>query len=202
MCKVNQNGQKPCRIFFVPLHSEMNDAENTIETLKRLVCEGAGVTAHTPGDFYAIAAYVEGRTHEGIGLTTVKRLWQYGGLSSKPRQATLDVLARAVGYRSYDDFREHYGDCSPSSDIVLGANIKNSDLAPGDRLMLRWNPGREVTAEYLGNSTFRIVSSVASKLAVGDTFFAHNRKKAYLCICQLPHGQPPRAVAYICKTRS
>lgn len=135
MCKVNQNGQKPCRIFFVPLHSEMNDAENTIETLKRLVCEGAGVTAHTPGDFYAIAAYVEGRTHEGIGLTTV-------------------------------------------SDIVLGANIKNSDLAPGDRLMLRWNPGREVTAEYLGNSTFRIVSSVASKLAVGDTFFAHNRKKS------------------------
>lgn len=150
----------------------MNDAENTIETLKRLVCEGAGVAAHTPGDFYTIMAYVESRTHEGIGLSTVKRLWQYGGLSSKPRQATLDVLARAVGYRSYDDFREHYGDCSPSSDIVLGDGIKHSDLMPGDRLMLRWNPGREVTAEYLGNSTFRIVSSIASKLAVGDTFQA------------------------------
>lgn len=152
----------------------MNNDDNTLETLKRLVCEGAGVAAHTPGDFYTytIMAFVEGRTHEGIGLTTVKRLWQYGGLSSKPRQATLDVLTRSIGYRSYDDFATHYGRGGESSNIVLGGGIKVSDLFLGERLMLRWNPGREIEVEYLGNQTFRIVKSVASKLASGDTFQA------------------------------
>lgn len=150
----------------VSLQSEMSNDDNTLETLKRLVCEGAGVAAHTPGDFYTIMAFVEGRTHEGIGLTTVKRLWQYGGLSSKPRQATLDVLARSIGYRSYDDFATHYGRGGESSNIVLGGGIKVSDLFLGERLMLRWNPGREIVVEYLGNQTFRIVKSVASKFPV------------------------------------
>lgn len=144
----------------------MSNDDNTLETLKRLVCEGAGVAAHTPGDFYTIMAFVEGRTHEGIGLTTVKRLWQYGGLSSKPRQATLDVLARSIDYRSYDDFATHYGRGGESSNIVLGGGIKVSDLFLGERLMLRWNPGREIVVEYLGNQTFRIVKSVASKFPV------------------------------------
>ena len=125
----------------------MSNDDHTLETLKRLVCEGAGVAAHTPGDFYTIMAFVEGRTHEGIGLTTVKRLWQYGGLSSKPRQATLDVLARSIGYRSYDDFATHYGRGGESSNIVLGGGIKVSDLFLGERLMLRWNPGREIVVE-------------------------------------------------------
>lgn len=150
----------------------MNNDDHTLETLKRLVCEGAGVAGHTPGDFYTIMAYVEGRTREGIGLTTVKRLWQYGGLSSKPRQATLDVLARSIGYRGYDDFAAHYGKGGDSSNIVLGCGIKVSDLGLGDRLVLRWNPGREIEVEYLGNQTFRIVRSVASKLVAGDTFQA------------------------------
>lgn len=150
----------------------MNNGDQTLEDLKRLVCEGAGVSAYTPGDFYTIMAYVEGRTHEGIGLTTVKRLWQYGGLSSKPRQATLDVLSRSIGYRNYDDFAAHYGHGGDSSNIVLGGGVKASDLALGERLMLRWNPGREIVIEHLGNQTFRVVSSVASKLAAGDTFQA------------------------------
>ena len=47
-----------------------------------------------------------------------------------------------------------------------------SDLLPGEHLQLRWNPGSEVVVEYLGNLTFRVTASVASKLAVGDTFQA------------------------------
>lgn len=148
------------------------ERNENIETLRRLVCEAAGCQANTPGDFYTIMAFVESRTHESIGLTTIKRLWQYGGLSSTPRMATLDVLARAIGYLHYADFCEHYGDCTPSSDLVLGPNVKASDLLPGDQLMLRWNPGREMTVEYLGNSTFRVLKIEGSKLSVGDTFQA------------------------------
>lgn len=150
----------------------MSDNDIHLETLKRLVCEGAGVQAATPADFVAIVAYVENRTRESIGLTTVKRVWQYGGMGAKHRPSTLNMLARSVGYRSYDDFCTHYGDCSPSSDIVPKGGVRSDDLLPGKRLLLRWNPGREVVAEYIGNNTFRVISRTASKLAVGDTFQA------------------------------
>ena len=155
----------------------MNHSDNsTIDTLRRLICEAAGCEAGSPADLYTLKLFIESRTHETIGLTTVKRFWQYGGLSSQPRQSTLNVMARAIGYRSYDDFCEHYGDCSPSSDIVLGKGVKVTELKSGERLMLRWNPGREVVVEYLGNSTFRVLSSEGSKLHADDTvqaaFFA------------------------------
>lgn len=172
--QTDQYGWRHCAIFFVSLQSDMDNNDTLLETLKRLVCEGTGVQAssQTPADFQAIVAFIENRTHESIGLTTVKRVWQYGGLSAKHRPSTLHLLARAVGYRSYEDFCTHYGDCTPSSDIIPGGGIRVSDLLPGERLMLRWNPGREVVAEYLGNLTFRVTASVASKLAVGDTFQA------------------------------
>ena len=151
----------------------MNHSDNsTIDTLRRLICEAAGCEAGSPADLYTLKLFIESRTRETVGLTTVKRFWQYGGLSSQPRQSTLNVMARAIGYRSYDDFCEHYGDCSPSSDIVLGKGVKVTELKSGERLMLRWNPGREVVMEYLGNSTFRVLSSEGSKLHADDTFQA------------------------------
>ena len=151
----------------------MNHSDNsTIDTLRRLICEAAGCEAGSPADLYTLKLFIESRTRETVGLTTVKRFWQYGGLSSQPRQSTLNVMARAIGYRSYDDFCEHYGDCAPSSDIVLGKGVKGTELKSGERLMLRWNPGREVVVEYLGNSTFRVLSSEGSKLHADDTFQA------------------------------
>ena len=143
-----------------------------LDNLRRLICEAAGCEAKSPADLYTLVAFIENRTRETIGLTTVKRMWQYGGLSSKPRQSTLNVMARSIGYRNYDDFCEHYGDCTPSSDIVLGESIKVSDLKSGDRLMLRWNPGREIVVECLGNSTFRVLKSEGGKLHADDTFQA------------------------------
>ena len=151
----------------------MSQSDKTnIETLRRLLCEAAGCDAKSPADFYTIMSFIESRTKESVGLTTVKRFWQYGGLISKPRQSTLNVMAQAIGYRGYDDFCEHYGDCSPSSNIVLGKGVKSADMKPGERLMLRWNPGREIEVEYLGNCTFRIVRSEGSKLQANDTFQA------------------------------
>ena len=162
----------PYRSLSIFLQPEMDTDQTHLQTLKRLVCEATGCEALTPGDFYSIMAFVEGRTHEVIGLTTIKRLWQYGGMQSSPRRATLNVLARAIGYRNYGDFCEHYADTDSASDPVLGEGVKVSDLGLGDHMELRWNPGRDIVVEYLGNSTFRVLHSEASKLAVGDTFQA------------------------------
>ncbi len=150
----------------------MENKDIHIETLLRLVSEGAGVLTYTPSAFQSIADFLELRTREKIGLTTIKRLWNYGGMDSSPRVGTLNILARSIGYRSFEDFCSHYGDCTPSSDIVLGSGIKVADLQRSDRVVLRWNPGREIVIDYLGNNTFRILKSEGSKLRAGDTFQA------------------------------
>lgn len=46
-----------------------------IETLRRLICEASGVSGTSPSDFLVIMGYIERRTRETIGLTTLKRVW-------------------------------------------------------------------------------------------------------------------------------
>ena len=152
----------------------MKNDEQHIETLKRLLCEATGCEAKRPGDFLIMSVFVRNRTRQTVGVNTLKRLYHYGGETVEPRMETLNVLARSLCYRNYADFCQHHGDGlqNQSSDVVLGVHISSSALMTGQRVCLRWNPGRECVAEYLGNDTFRVVASEQTKLVVGDTFQA------------------------------
>ncbi|MBQ4376443.1 MAG: hypothetical protein II793_01960 [Bacteroidales bacterium] len=147
--------------------------EEHMEKLKQLLCEASRCEARHATDFIIMSVYIRQRTHETVGVNTLKRFYNYGCQSAIPRMQTLNVLARSLGYRNYDDFCNHYADTSDSaSDIVMGQHISSSLLVVGERILLRWNPGRECLAEYLGNDTYRVVTSQQTKLAVGDTFQA------------------------------
>ncbi|MBQ7279515.1 MAG: hypothetical protein IJR13_02155 [Bacteroidales bacterium] len=153
----------------------MNESEiQHIETLKRLLCEAAGCEAQRATDFIVLAVYVRSQTRVNIGVNTLKRLFHYGSEHAMPRLETLNVLARSLGYRSYSDFCTHYGTSATaqSSDVVLGPHVSTSSLLEGQRIRLRWNPGRECVAEYLGNDTFRVIRSEQTKLQPNDTFQA------------------------------
>lgn len=144
--------------------------EEHIEKLRQMLCEASCCDAQCASDFVVMANYVLHRTHETVGVNTLKRLFHYGSEYSEPRLQTLNVLSRAIGYRSYDDFRLHYESDVPSSDIVLGPHISSASLPIGTHICLRWAPGRECVAEYLGNNTYRVLSSQRTKLTPGDTF--------------------------------
>jgi hypothetical protein len=117
-----------------------------------------------------LQAYIFERTRENIGLNTLKRIWNYGNTPVVPRIFTLDILSKAVGYRNFEDVKQFYGEAgSESSDKVLGKVVSSSDLRPGDRVTLCWNPGRRCTVEYLGSNAYRVVSSERTKLKPGNT---------------------------------
>ena len=145
-----------------------------LDTLKKLLCEAAECEAKHPSDFQTLSAFVRLRTHNVVGVNTLKRLYNYGGATTMPRTETLNVLARSLGYRDFADFcnYQEQGGEDESSDIVLGSHIKSAKLSVGQQVLLRWNPGRECRVEYLGNDTYRVISSERSKLSVGDTFQA------------------------------
>ena len=145
-----------------------------LDTLKKLLCEAAECEARHPSDLQTLSAFVRLRTHNILGVNTLKRLFNYGGATAVPRTETLNVLARSLGYRDYSDFCNYQdqGGVGDSSDIVLGTHIKSAKLMAGQQVLLRWNPVRECQVEYLGNDTYRVICSVRSKLSAGDTFQA------------------------------
>lgn len=145
--------------------------KNYIEHLKTLLCEALERQMNRSSDFVFLQAYVFKRTHENIGLNTLKRIWNYGNTPVTPRIFTLDVLSRAIGYRNFDDLKQFYGDeGNESSDKVFGKVVSSQDLRPGDRVTLCWDPGRRCTVEYLGSNAYRVVSSERTKLKPSNTF--------------------------------
>lgn len=145
--------------------------KNYIEHLKTLLCEALDRQMNRSSDFVFLQTYIFERTHENIGLNTLKRIWNYGNTPVAPRIFTLDVLSKALGYRNFEDMKHFYGDeGAGSSDKVLGKVVSSNDLNPGDRVTLCWNPGRRCTVEYLGSNAYRVVSSERTKLKPGNTF--------------------------------
>ena len=150
----------------------MDDKDNTyIEHLKKLLCEAVERQMNRASDFVFLQAYVFERTRENIGLNTLKRIWNYGNAPVVPRIFTLDVLSKAIGYRNFEDLKQFYGDeGADSSDKVFGKVVSSSDLRPGDRVTLCWDPGRRCIVEYLGSNAYRVLSSERTKLKPGNTF--------------------------------
>lgn len=149
----------------------MDGGDLYIEYLKKLLCEAVDRQMNRSSDFIFLQAYVFERTHENIGLNTLKRIWSYGNTPVAPRIYTLDILSQAVGYRNFEELKNFYGDeGAESSDKVLGKVVNSSELHPGDRVTLCWNPGRRCTVESLGGNTYRVVSSERTKLKPGNTF--------------------------------
>lgn len=142
-----------------------------IEHLKKLLCEAVDRQMNRPSDFVFLQALVFERTHENIGLNTLKRIWSYGNTPVTPHIYTLDVLSKTVGYRNFEELKNFYSDeGSESSDKVFGKIVSSNDLHPGDHVTLCWNPGRRCTVEYLGSNAYRVISSERTKLKPGNTF--------------------------------
>lgn len=175
---MGQNGLRvvPVNCLLLPLQIDisMDDKDNTcIEHLKKLLCEAVERQMNRASDFVFLQAYVFERTRENIGLNTLKRIWNYGNTPVVPRIFTLDVLSKAIGYRNFEDLKHFYGDeGADSSDKVFGKVVSSSDLRPGDRVTLCWDPGRRCTVEYLGSNAYRVLSSEQTKLKPGNTFQA------------------------------
>ena len=86
----------------------MADYQRLFEAVERK----AGRQMLTPKDFQWLEKRMFEDIHERVSTSTLMRLWGYrsGGV---PRQTTLDVLARFVGYEDYVQF------CRPSPSLSI-----------------------------------------------------------------------------------
>ena len=134
----------------------------------------------TTADFEALSVFIEHETDDLVSSSTLKRLWGVVSLNPTPRISTLDILSRFVGFQDFKAFcddlkrRDAY-----SSRFLTDEHILSSDLTPGERIRVGWDPNRLVSLTYLGDNQFRVDESANSKLAEGDVFELISLVKGY-----------------------
>ncbi len=143
--------------------------------LKREVERTVGRQLTEARDFEQLSHLLLSHTRERLSPTTLKRLWGYlKNEEVQTRLHTLDVLARFVGYKSYEDFCAHSERLDEvQSGIKAEEKITTEGLRRGQRLVITWRPDRRIVVKHIGNSQFEIIEAENTKLSVGDTFRCH-----------------------------
>lgn len=188
------------------MESEKTKIEMGISDLRNAIEEALGCKIAGPKTFEQLRQFLFNRTGQYLGMTTLKRIWQYinDDKPLKVRPATLSVLAKSIGYKDWDDFsnrnkRVRTSDSSIASSPKFGRSIDVvNELHPADELTLYWSPGRECRIKYLGNLQFEVVSSKNTRLKPGNTFYCHLFLAGHpLYLSSLVQGDAA-PVSYIC----
>lgn len=130
-----------------------------------------GRSISTSNDFEALSIVIEYETHDHISASTLKRLWGYVTSNPTPRVSTLDILARFVGFKDFKAFcREICSTDGMESSYFLSECLMAEDLAPGDMVVVGWNPNRIIKLLHLGGTRFRVEDKGKSRLEQNDEF--------------------------------
>ncbi len=146
------------------------------ELLNKRICteiEGAlHRSMRSRGDFDYLRERIYARTHQLVSSTTLMRLWGYLDEDVNPRESTLSILSQFIGYRDWQDYKQNamLPKELQSSPVLSRRLSPANELKAGDRIRLTWQPDRVCDIEYLGNLSFRVITSVNTRLREQDTF--------------------------------
>lgn len=138
------------------------------EELKKAVEARYGAVINTTKQFEILRLDIAEALGETLSASTLKRIWDYVEGWQRPRQSTLDVLARYAGAASFADFiariRRDRGEESGFSETDT---LQVSSISPGTMVELTWMPDRRVLLRYEGDFRWTVTSNENSKLAEG-----------------------------------
>lgn len=149
----------------------MNKNAPEVIQLRKDVEARFGTRPATPADFESLIAQIWLCLHENLALSTLERLWGYVEGANNTRLSTLNILARYVGSRDWNDYTNRLKEGEHgSSNPFIAEGIHTKDLQPGQSIEVTWLPNRRCVFRYLGDMRFEVMESVNSKLSAGDTF--------------------------------
>ncbi|MBQ6082397.1 MAG: hypothetical protein IJK91_07965 [Bacteroidales bacterium] len=140
-----------------------------LQSLLDAVEKKYGAPLLSTNDFNVLSALLKFEGRETLSASTLKRLWHYVSQETTPRKATLDVLARFVGYKDFRDYRlSLLGEATESSGLLDAYTLPAEDIADGGIVIIGWEPNRLVRLRKAGDDQFEVVESLNSKLREGD----------------------------------
>ena len=134
-------------------------------TLRRMIEDKSGVRPQINEDFEKIRECIFESTRELVSASTLQRVWGYSSRSVENISLnTMNILSRYADAKDWLDFcqslRNHGVSESQMFDIE---GVTSSDLQPGDRLVIGWQPDRLCTVRYLGDNRFITEEAVNAK---------------------------------------
>ncbi|MBP6454085.1 MAG: hypothetical protein ACP5OJ_02610 [Methanothermobacter sp.] len=140
-----------------------------INELIRIVEQRYGAKIKTTVDFNCLSAEISFATKRVISSSTLKRIWGYVDYNFTPRETTLDVLTKYVGFSDYVNFTETIKKrgCNTSM-FITECKLDSLSINFDAKIKITWFPNRLVIFRNIGNNSFIVDKSVNSKLQEGD----------------------------------
>lgn len=138
-----------------------------LETLTQLLESTMKHSLCTAADCEFLAHDIESKTGEHVGVNTIKRMIGMLADERQPRETTLNVLAKYLGFTDWATLKEVERN-SNSAFSASDVDINASELKVGSKIHFSYLPDRDVTIVYRGNSQFVVEQSVNSKLHADD----------------------------------
>ena len=114
-----------------------------ISLLRKAVEQAIDFPLSTHGDFLRLSAGIEFTLREHMSESTLERLWGYSTRHYNTVSVrTLNVLARFVGYQSWEEFCTTAEKTGSESELFADQAICSAGLNVGDRLRIGWSPDR------------------------------------------------------------
>lgn len=132
-----------------------------------MLSEKCGCDVSTPAGATALAIDIESKTGERLAPNTLKRLVGVIDYPNAPRITTLDIIARYLGYPSWEHLQAVLNHGS-SFFGNLYTFVEVSELDPGTEIYFRWEPNREITLRHQKDGKCEVVEVANSKLSAGD----------------------------------
>lgn len=139
-----------------------------LQALMKAVEEEFNGEVKTTTEFERLSDAIQYKVGDGLGASTLKRIWGYIPSLTTPRISTLDILAQFAGHKSFRSFCSTLHAEDSSGFIQDRTCLISTELGIGDRISIGWAPNRIVNLSYLGDDRFEVTESFNAKLHPGD----------------------------------
>ena len=96
----------------------MRNNDIKLPILRSQIETAIGHSVVTPKDFDSLRDMIFSRLHIYVSSTTLKRIWGYLNDDVTPRQSTLNILARYLGYVDFEAFANGDVATAPSARAI------------------------------------------------------------------------------------
>lgn len=143
-----------------------------IERLKAAIEQSVMRPIRTSKDFEYLYDEIHNRINKTVGVSTLKRLWGYIDGYQSVRESTLDELCRFMGFPDWHTFvADHCNvESEQTSHRVVSATLPVEDIGVSERVLIEWNPDRQLLLNHHGGGDFTVVEAKNSKVVAGDSF--------------------------------
>lgn len=118
-----------------------------------------------------LALDIESSTGEKLGFTTLKRLLGFTTEQAEPRQSTLEIIAKYLGYNSYRELTDAIADNGDSDFDNKAGSISSSELPANAEINLSYHPNRRLKLLHVKEDEFVVTESINGSLQKGDIIF-------------------------------